>query len=108
MARRLRGGGVGCVERLRNPVRAARKILSDSPHVYFVAEGAERFAAEHGDHSLPQRRPDHPARSRAAARISGARHSKQTGGNDLFAPETSLRCNQDDATISHDGGRGRA
>ena len=44
----LRGGGVGCVERLRNPVRAARKILSESPHVYFVAEGAERFAAEHG------------------------------------------------------------
>ena len=36
------------MERLRNPVRAARKILSDSPHVYFVAEGAERFAAEHG------------------------------------------------------------
>src|SRR6202050_2060829 len=43
----LRGGGVGCVERLRNPVGAPRKILSDSPHVYFVAEGAERFAAEH-------------------------------------------------------------
>lgn len=44
----LRTGGVGCVEHLRNPVRAARKILSESPHVYFVAEGAERFAAEHG------------------------------------------------------------
>jgi beta-aspartyl-peptidase (threonine type) len=44
----LRGGGVGCVEHIANPVRAARKILSDSPHVYFVAEGAERFAAEHG------------------------------------------------------------
>jgi len=44
----LRAGGVGCVERLRNPIRAARKILSESPHVYFVAEGAERFAAEHG------------------------------------------------------------
>src|SRR6202035_3650394 len=44
----LRAGGVGCVERLRNPVRAARKILSESPHVYFVAEGAENFAAEHG------------------------------------------------------------
>src|SRR6201997_1092440 len=44
----LRAGGVGCVENLRNPVRAARKILSESPHVYFVAEGAERFAAEHG------------------------------------------------------------
>src|SRR5438067_11390805 len=44
----LRAGGVGCVEHLRNPVRAARKILSESPHVYFVAEGAERFAKEHG------------------------------------------------------------
>src|SRR5947207_4294311 len=44
----LRAGGVGCVERIANSVRAARKILSDSPHVYFVGEGAERFAAEHG------------------------------------------------------------
>jgi beta-aspartyl-peptidase (threonine type) len=44
----LRAGGVGCVERIKNPVRAARKILSDSPHVYFVGEGAERFAEEHG------------------------------------------------------------
>ena len=44
----LRTGGVGCVEHLRNPVRAARKILSESPHVYFVGEGAERIAAEHG------------------------------------------------------------
>jgi beta-aspartyl-peptidase (threonine type) len=44
----LRAGGVGCVERIANPIRAARKILSESPHVYFVAEGAERFAAEHG------------------------------------------------------------
>jgi beta-aspartyl-peptidase (threonine type) len=44
----LRAGGVGCVERLRNPIRAARKVLEESPHVYFVGEGAERFAAEHG------------------------------------------------------------
>src|ERR1700738_83503 len=44
----LRAGGVGCVERLRNPVRAARKLLSEGPHVYFLREGAERFAAEHG------------------------------------------------------------
>src|SRR5271165_2005883 len=44
----LRAGGVGCVEHLRNPIRAARKILSESPHVYFVARGAERFAQEHG------------------------------------------------------------
>lgn len=44
----LRAGGVGCVERLHNPVRAARLVLEKSPHVYFVGEGAERFAAENG------------------------------------------------------------
>ncbi len=44
----LQAGGVGCVERLRNPIRAARKVLTDSPHIYFVGEGAERFAEEHG------------------------------------------------------------
>jgi beta-aspartyl-peptidase (threonine type) len=44
----LKAGGVGCVERLRNPVRAARVVLEKSPHIYFVAEGAERFANEHG------------------------------------------------------------
>jgi beta-aspartyl-peptidase (threonine type) len=44
----LQAGGVGCVERLRNPIRAARKVLSDSPHIYFVGEGAERFAEKHG------------------------------------------------------------
>jgi len=44
----LRAGGVGCVERIRNAIRAARKVLEESPHVYLVAEGAERFAAAHG------------------------------------------------------------
>src|SRR4051794_2669135 len=44
----LRAGGVGCVERIRNPIRAARLILSESPHVYFVAEGAEKFVAGGG------------------------------------------------------------
>jgi len=46
--RTLRAGGVGCVERIRNPIRAAKKILTESPHVYFVGTGAERFAQEHG------------------------------------------------------------
>ncbi|HSM86887.1 MAG TPA: isoaspartyl peptidase/L-asparaginase [Candidatus Limnocylindrales bacterium] len=44
----LRAGGVGCVERIRNPIQAARLVLDDSPHIYMVAEGAERFAQEHG------------------------------------------------------------
>ncbi len=44
----LRAGGVACVERLRNPIRAARLVLDQSPHVYFVGAGAERFATRHG------------------------------------------------------------
>ncbi|MDQ2834272.1 MAG: isoaspartyl peptidase/L-asparaginase [Acidobacteriota bacterium] len=44
----LRTGGVACVERLRNPIRAARLVLDQSPHVYFVGTGAERFARQHG------------------------------------------------------------
>jgi beta-aspartyl-peptidase (threonine type) len=44
----LRAGGVGCVERIKNPIRAARKVLEESPHVYFVGPYAERFAEEHG------------------------------------------------------------
>jgi beta-aspartyl-peptidase (threonine type) len=83
----LRGGGVGCVERLRNPVRAARKILSDSPHVYFVAEGAESFAAEHGitlcrneDLIIPREV------ERLRAYQAQASNSSSNDGNDLFAP----------------------
>jgi beta-aspartyl-peptidase (threonine type) len=44
----LRTGGVACVEHLRNPIRAARLVLEQSPHVYFVGPGAERFATQHG------------------------------------------------------------
>ena len=44
----LRAGGVACVERLRNPIRAARLVLEQSPHVYFVGAGAEAFAAQQG------------------------------------------------------------
>ena len=44
----LRAGGVACVERIRNPVQAARLVLDKSRHVYFVGAGAEEFAASHG------------------------------------------------------------
>jgi beta-aspartyl-peptidase (threonine type) len=44
----LRAGGVACVERIRNPIQAARLVLDHSPHIYFVATGAERFARQHG------------------------------------------------------------
>ena len=93
----LRGGGVGCVERLRNPVRAARKILSDSPHVYFVAEGAERFAAEHG---IALCRNEDLVIPREVERLREYQAQASTHGNDLFAPEISDPISQD--LLSHD------
>lgn len=45
---RMKAGGVACVERIRNPIQAARLVLEQSPHVYFVGPGAEAFAAAHG------------------------------------------------------------
>lgn len=45
---RMKAGGVACVERLRNPIQAARLVLEQSPHVYFVGSGAEEFAQSHG------------------------------------------------------------
>src|SRR5580698_6701640 len=44
----LRAGAVACVERLKNPIQAARLVLERSPHVYFAGEGAEEFARLHG------------------------------------------------------------
>src|ERR1700749_2382542 len=44
----LRAGGVACRERIRNPIQAARLVLDQSPHVYFVVPGAEAFAEAKG------------------------------------------------------------
>jgi beta-aspartyl-peptidase (threonine type) len=89
----LRAGGVGCVERLRNPIRVARKILSESPHVYFVGEGAERFAEEHGVELCRNEDLIIPREIEHLRKYQHEAASLDLGkdGKDLFAP-----------TISHD------
>ena len=44
----LRTGAIANVHHVRNPVLAARKVMEESRHVFFVGEGAEAFAQEHG------------------------------------------------------------
>ena len=44
----LRAGAVGAVRRIANPITLARHVLHHSPHVFLVAEGAERFAEQMG------------------------------------------------------------
>src|SRR5437868_1712353 len=82
----LRAGGVGCVERIANPVRAARKILSDSPHVYFVGEGAERFAAEHG---IALCKNEDLIIPREVERLREFQSRAEEQSEDLFAPAIS-------------------
>ncbi len=81
----LRAGGVGCVEHIANPIRAARKVLSESPHVYFVAEGAERFAQEHG---IPLCSNEDLITPREVERLR-VFQSSTTDKQELFAPAIS-------------------
>ncbi|HEV2289707.1 MAG TPA: isoaspartyl peptidase/L-asparaginase [Candidatus Acidoferrales bacterium] len=44
----LDAGAVAAVERIRNPIRLARKIMESSDHVLLAGAGAELFARENG------------------------------------------------------------
>jgi beta-aspartyl-peptidase (threonine type) len=92
---RMKAGGVACVERIRNPIQAARLVLEESPHVYFVGEGAEAFAAAHGmelieneELVLPRERERlKAAQARAAAGMADETFS---GLQDDKEPETAV------------------
>src|SRR5215470_20397044 len=44
----LRSGAAAGLRRIKNPIRLARKIWEQCPHMMLVAEGAERFAGKSG------------------------------------------------------------
>src|SRR5712692_4325973 len=44
----LRAGAAANLQRIKNPIQVARKILENCPHMMLVAEGAERFAKQQG------------------------------------------------------------
>ncbi len=62
--RDLSCGAVSGVTRIKNPITLARKVMTESRHVFFVREGAERFAEQMGlemvepDYFFTQRRWD--------------------------------------------------
>jgi L-asparaginase / beta-aspartyl-peptidase len=92
---RMKAGGVACVERLRNPIQAARLVLEQSPHVYFVGAGAEEFAHSHGMQLIEnaelvldrERERLKSAREREAAGLADATFS---GLEDDKGPETAI------------------
>jgi len=44
----LRAGAAAGLHRLKNPIRLARKILEECPHMMLIADGGERFAKDSG------------------------------------------------------------
>jgi beta-aspartyl-peptidase (threonine type) len=72
----MRAGGVACVERLRNPIHAARLVLEKSPHVYFVGRDAENFAAEQG---MPLIDNAELVLDRERARLAAAQQKERAG-----------------------------
>ncbi len=62
--RDLNCGAISGVSTVKNPISLARRVMTDSRHVFFVREGAERFADEMGvarvepDYFFTQRRWD--------------------------------------------------
>src|SRR5271155_1361791 len=76
----MRAGGVACVERLRNPIQAARLVLDKSPHIYFVGQGAEEFAAAHGMALIDN---SELVRARERSRLAEAQAKASAGLPDL-------------------------
>jgi beta-aspartyl-peptidase (threonine type) len=100
---RMKAGGVACVERLRNPIQAARLVLEKSPHVYFVGIGAEQFAQANGmtliDNSklVLDRERERLAQAQARAK-AGLSDGTFSGLRDDKDPETAISLGMD----SHD------
>lgn len=44
----LMAGAVAGVTTIKNPIKAAYAVMTESPHVMLAGRGAEKFAAEHG------------------------------------------------------------
>ena len=76
---RMKAGGVACVERLRNPIQAARLVLEKSHHIYFVGAGAEEFAARHGMQLIDNR---DLVLERERERLAGAKVREREGLKD--------------------------
>ena len=104
---RMKAGGVACVERLRNPIQAARLVLEQSPHVYFVGSGAEEFARSHGMPLIDnaefvldrERERLKAAQQRQAAGLADATFS---GLEDDKSPETAISRQRAESSLQND------
>lgn len=50
----MRAGGVGAIRHVKNPIKLARMVMEETPHVLVVGEGAVAFAQEMGMTWVPE------------------------------------------------------
>lgn len=72
--RTLRAGAVACVEKVKNPILAARAVMEHSRHVLLAGKGAERFAGRQGLKMVNQRYFGTAARFEALRRNLRSHH----------------------------------
>jgi beta-aspartyl-peptidase (threonine type) len=80
----LRAGGVTCVQRIRNPILAARAVMEHTAHVLLAGPAAERFARKQGL-ALASQQYFHTARRLAALKKNLRFHHGTVGAVALDA-----------------------
>ena len=73
----LRSGAAAVLQRVKNPIQLARKILESCPHMMLVAEGAERFAKEQGIKLCKPEELVSEAEQEAWMKCKGDRHAAE-------------------------------
>ena len=68
-------GAVAGVQGIRHPIRLARKVMTDSPHVMLSGEGAVEFASEQGIEMVPPEWFDTEQRLEALKRLKAEKLS---------------------------------
>ena len=75
-----RAGAVAAVSTVRSPVRLARRVMEQSPHVMLIGDGAERFADDHTDlERVPNDWFDTPQRREQLQRAQASEAQRQAG-----------------------------
>ncbi len=79
-------GAVAGVTIVKNPIRAALAVMSNSPHVMLTGKGAEQFATEQGLETVPNTWFHTENRFRALERVKA-----EEAGNGLFLEKTDAK-----------------
>ena len=87
----LRAGAAATLQRVKNPIRLARAILDNCPHMMLVAKGAERFATEQGIALCKPRDLISEAERQAILGETATRIFRIDCGCEMGRPDTQMR-----------------